>query len=156
MYYILPSDVKPDPKFVLLPFINKKLSSKAKTFFHNLKIKVSFTTNNNLYTKLRPRESSIKGKFSEANVIYKFKCSSYERDYIGYTERPSNVRISEHSQRGSHLNKAHFSLNEYRVPVSPDVFTIIARGKFRRDLQIKEAYFISLLKPKINVKYEKN
>ena len=101
------SDSKPDPIFVLLPFINKKLSSKAKTFFHNLKVKVSFTTNNNLYTKLRPRESSIKGKFSEANVIYKFKCSSCEKDYIGYTERPSNVRISEQSQRGSHLNKAH-------------------------------------------------
>ena len=92
------SDSKPDPMFVLLPFINKKLSSKAKTFFHNLKVKVSFTTNNNLYTKLRPRESSIKGKFSEANVIYKFKCSSCEKDYIGYTERLSNVTISEHSQ----------------------------------------------------------
>ena len=42
-----------------------------------------------------------------------------------------------------------------RVPVSPDALTIIARGKFRRDLQIKEAYFISLQKPKINVRYEK-
>ena len=31
------------------------------------------------------------------------------------------------------------------APVSPDAFTIIARGKFRRDLQIKEAYFISCL-----------
>ena len=42
-----------------------------------------------------------------------------------------------------------------RAPVNPDSFTIIARGKFRRDLQIKEAYFISLLKPKINVRYGK-
>ena len=61
--------------------------------------------------------------------------------------------VSIHKE--SHLNKAHFSFNECRVPVSPDPFPIIASGKFRRDLQIKEAYFISLLKPKINVRYEK-
>ena len=50
--------------------LTKKNSSEAKTLFHNLKIKVSFTTNNNLYTKLKPHESSIKGNLSEANVIY--------------------------------------------------------------------------------------
>ena len=45
--------------------------------------------------------------------------------------------------------------NECQVSVSPDGYTIIARGKFRRDLHMKKAYFISLLKPKINVRYEK-
>ena len=122
-------------------------------FDQNVYYLFRFFTNNNLYTKLRPRESSIKGKFSEADVVYKFQCSSCEKHYIGYTECLSNNRISEHSQRGSHLNKAHSSFNECRVPVTPNAFTIIARGKFRRDLQIKEAYFISLLKPKINVRY---
>ena len=128
---ISPSDFKPDQKFVLLSFINKKLSSKAKTFFHNPNIKVSFTTNNNLCIKLRPRESIIRGKFREANVIYKFKCSSCEKVHIDYTERTH--------KRGSHLNKTHFSFDECRVPVSPDAFTIVARGIFRRDVQIKEA-----------------
>ena len=89
------------------------------------------------------------------NIISKFKCSSCENDYIGYTERPSNVRIDEHSRRGSHLNKANFSFNECHVPVSPDAFTIIACGKCIKDLQISEAYFLSLLKPKINIRYEK-
>ena len=107
--------------------LTKNLSPKFKTFFHNLKIKISFTTNNKLYTKLRPRESSLRRKFSEAS-------SSFENDYIGYTERPSIVRISEHSQKGSHVNKVHFSFNECSVPVSPDGITIIARGNFRRDL----------------------
>ena len=50
MHDISLSDVKPDTKFVLLRFINKKLSSKAKSFFHNLETKVSVTTNNNLCT----------------------------------------------------------------------------------------------------------
>ena len=149
------NNVKVDSKFVLLPYINKKLSSKAKTFFYNLGIKVSFVTNNNLYTKLRPRESNIRGKFSEANVIYKFKCSSCEKDYIGYTERPSNIRFSEHSRKNSHLNKAHSSFGDCRASVTPESFTVITRGKFRRDLQIKEAYFISVLTPKLNVRYEK-
>ena len=47
------------------------------------------------------------------------------------------------------------SFNECQLPISPDAFPIITAGKFRRDLQIKEAYFISVQKPKINVRYEK-
>ena len=34
------SNLKVDSKFVLLPYINKKISSKAKIFFYNLGIKV--------------------------------------------------------------------------------------------------------------------
>ena len=94
----------------------------------------------NLYTKLRPIESNIRVKFIEADVIQKLKCSSSEKDYIGYTERPSNIRIKEYSLRSSHLNKARLSFNECNVPVSPDPFTVTAPGKIRRDLPIKEAY----------------
>ena len=59
------------------------------------------------------------------------------------------------SRKNSHLNKAHLSFGECRASVTPDSFTVISRGKFRRGLQIKEAHFISVLTPKLNVRYYK-
>ena len=49
--------------FVLLPFINKNLAQKAKNLFHALNIKVSFCTSRSLNSAVRPRESSIDGKY---------------------------------------------------------------------------------------------
>ena len=65
----------------------------------------------NLYTLLRPRESNIKGKYLKTNVIYKYKCNSCERDYIGYTTRQLNVRVYEHVVKSSTLSKAHRSFD---------------------------------------------
>ena len=41
--------------------------------------------------------------------------------------------------------------NECQVSVSPDGYTIIARGKFRRDLQIKGAYFFPYTNQKLKL-----
>ena len=86
-----------------MAFINSKLSSEVNTFFHNHNVKISFRTGRNSYTLLQPRESKIKGKYPKTNVIYKYKCNSCERDYIGYTTRPLNVRVGEHVVKSSVL-----------------------------------------------------
>ena len=80
----IPNNVSADAQssFILLPFINKKLASKSKTFFHQLNFKVSFSTSKSLYTSLRPREPAIKGKYGVPNVAYKYHCSACDKRYL--------------------------------------------------------------------------
>ena len=139
--------------YVLMPFINSKLGSEVKTFFHNHNVKVSFRTGRNLYTLLRPRESNIKGKYLKANVIYKYKCNSCERDYIGYTTRPLNVRVGEHVVKSSVLSKAHSSFDCSDL-IDKKCFSVICQGSNVFDLKVKEGYFINKYKPSFNTKYE--
>ena len=139
--------------YVLMPFINSKLGSEVKTFFHNHNVKVSFRTGRNLYTLLRPRESNIKGKYLQANVIYKYKCNSCERDYIGYTTRPLNVRVGEHVVKSSVLSKAHSSFDCSDL-IDKKCFSVICQGSNVFDLKVKEGYFINKYKPSLNTKYE--
>ena len=103
------SDNSDSKRFVLLPFINAKLANEAKSFFYNNDVKVSFSTGRNLYSLVRPREPTIEGKYLQANVVYQYKCNSCDRNYIGYTARPLNVRASEHASESSCLSKAHRS-----------------------------------------------
>ena len=140
-------------KFVLLPFINSKLANEVKCFFHNNDVKVSFSTGRNLYSLVRPRELSIEGKYLEANVVYKYKCNSCDRDYIGYTARPLNVRVSEHTNKSSCLSKAHSSF-KCDSDINKSSFSILCKGSSVFDLRVKEAFFISNLKPSLNTKYE--
>ena len=140
--------------FVLLPFINKKLSLKVKNFFHHLKYKVSFCTSRNLYTVLRPREPAIEGKYGVSNVVYKYKCSNCDRCYVGYTKRPINVRSSEHCVKTSVLSQAHSSFG-CSTKMNKENFSILCSGRSLFDLRVKEAYLINTLKPELNTKYEK-
>ena len=47
----------------------------------------------------------------QANVIYKYKRYSCERDNIGYMTRPLNVRVGEHVVTSSTMSRAHRSLD---------------------------------------------
>ena len=152
----IPNNVSADAQssFILLPFINKKLASKAKTFFHQLNFKVSFSTSKSLYTSLRPREPAIKGKYGVPNVVYKYHCSACDKRYIGYTTRPINIRSSEHCVKNSVLSKAHSSLG-CLMKIKSDEFSILSSGRSTFDLRVKEAYLIQCMKPELNTKYEK-
>ena len=141
-------------KFVLLPFINKNLASKAKNLFHSLKVKVSFCTVRSLYTCVRPREPSIEGKYGPSNVIYKFNCASCDRNYIGYTTRPINVRATEHCVKTSVLSRAHRG-EECNLNLNKESFSVLSSGRSVFDLRVKEAFLIKTLKPELNTKYER-
>ena len=126
---------------------------KQKNLFHSLNIKVSFCTSRSLYSAVRPRESSIDGKFGQSNVVYKYKCISCDRSYIGYTERPINVRAGEHSVKTSVLSRAHSS-HGCSTKIDKEIFSVLCSGRSIFDLKVKEAYLIKTLKPELNVKYE--
>merc|ERR1711867_385478 len=60
--------------FVLLPFINKKLSLKVKHFFHHLKFKVFFFELPEIFTlclDLVNLPLHLEGKYGVSNIVYK-------------------------------------------------------------------------------------
>ena len=135
------SDNTDSKRFVLLHFINAKLANEAKSFFYNNDVKVSFSTGRNLYSLVRPRESTIEGKYLQANVVYQYKCNSCDRNYIGYTARPLNVRAFEHVSKSSCLSRAHRSFECTEV-ISKDSFFVACKGSSVFDLKVKEAFFL--------------
>jgi len=76
-------------------------------------------------------------KYLKANVVYKFKCNSRERDYIGYTGRPLNVIISEHTKSYSCLSRGHRSF-DYVEDIDKDSISIICNGSSVFDLRVKQ------------------
>ena len=72
---------------------------------------------------------------------------------IGYTARPLNVRVSEHTNKSSCLSKAHSSF-KCGSDINKSSFSILCKGSSVFDLRVKEAFFISNLKPSLNTKYE--
>ena len=61
---------------------------------------------------------------------------------------PQSIGFNEHSGKKSHLNKTHLSFGECHASVILDGFTVIARGDFKRDLQIKEGTDVAVRKIK--------
>ena len=81
-------------------------------------------------------------------VVYKIVCSCKET-YIGSTVRELHDRVNEHykdagSTVGAHKRACHGALS----------IKILARGKDRVDLQIKEAIHIKKQNPSLNSKQE--
>ena len=67
--------------------------------------------------------------------------------------RPLNVTISEHTKSYSCVSRAHRSFDCVE-DINKDSFSIICNGSSVFDLRVKEAFFISSLKPSLNSKYE--
>ena len=89
---------------------------------------------------LRPRESTIEGKYGVSNVVYKLKLSVCDRCYIGYTKHPINIRSAEHCVKTSVLSKAHLNI-VLQIPYKKEDFSILCSGISVFDLKVKEAYF---------------
>ena len=102
---------------------------------------------------VRLRESSIKGKYLPANVIYKYKCNPCERDYIGYMTHPLYARVGEHVVKSSTLSKAHGSFDRLDF-IDKKCFTVICQDCNTFNLKVKEGYFINKCKPSLNTKFE--
>ena len=85
-------------------------------------------------------KAHVKVKFLAADVVYQYDCIVCDRRYVGYTERPFNVRSAEHSCRNSTSSRAHGDFGDCFEVISKMSFKKIARGRNRFDLKTKEAF----------------
>ena len=97
---------------------------------------------------------SVKDKLAvRSNVVYHFKCSGCNSEYVGYTIRHYHTRVHEHlvTDKGSHVNKHLKKSQVCRTQCDETCFTILDKANSKYDLKIKEAMHIQWIKPKINI-----
>ena len=97
-----------------------------------------------------------------SGVIYKYKCATCNRSYIGCTKRFWEKRLEEHLQvsalTGKQLNglQTYAPLDHVRSDsctereISRENFSIIGRENDKYLLQLKESIFITTSRPALN------
>ena len=88
-------------------------------------------------------------------VVYQFTCAGCNSRYIGETSRHFATRVKEHlsSDKNSHVYKHLNSSPSCKRKCSVDCFKIVDSAKTRHCLKLKEAIYISRLKPELNAVY---
>jgi hypothetical protein len=81
-------------KWAKFTYTGKKTRIITKLFRHT-QVKVAFTTNNNLITRLQHNRTDDKNKYTKSGV-YKLKCPTCNKIYVGQTGRPFSVSYREH------------------------------------------------------------
>ena len=88
-----------------------------------------------------------------ANVVYEFKCPvDQDKSYIGMTTRHLITRVKEHGARKDSAICGHFKECTCKTDFGSDKFMVIAKGRTRFEVQIKEALLIKEHKPYLNIR----
>ena len=91
-------------------------------------------------------------------VVYQFTCAGCNSRYIGETSRHFATRVKEHlsSDKNSHVYKHLNGSPSCKHKCSVDCFKIVDSAKTRHCLKLKEAIYISRLKPELNAQLQHN
>ena len=115
----------------------------------NKGIQVHFKGSNTVKTLLMaPKDRDH--KLQKSGIIYKFKCPHINcpKECIGESGRTSGNRVKEHLRPPSPIHQ-HSNTTEH--PVSPDCFTIVHRESQGNIRNIKEAMFIYVNNPSLDI-----
>ena len=138
-----------------LPFINQKTTDNIRKQLQSLNHKIGVS--------LQPVFTSVKIgnilKSSEKNpdivnqqcVVYSFKCSLCDKDYVGFTNRHLHQRIMEHSSSRSSIGKHTRQQHGLDNPSITENFTVLRKCRNKFDCLLYEMLFIKELKPSLNV-----
>ena len=133
---------------IVVPHI-QGIGEKFKKVCKSKCIQVHFKGTNTLRTLLvNPKDKG--NKLQKSGVIYHFKCPKINcpEAYIGESWRAFGDRIKEHLKAPSPIHQ-HSSSTDH--PVSPDCFNIIHREAQVTSRNIKEAMFIRVNDPSLNI-----
>ena len=84
-------------------------------------------------------------------VVYSFKCSLCDKDYVGFTNRHLHQRIVEHSSSRSSIGKHMRQQHGLDNPSITENFTVLRKCRNKFDCLLYEVLFIKELKPSLNV-----
>ena len=140
---------------VTLPFKDQKAADTVRRQLNDLgsKINVSFQPVF-LSKKLEDELKTTEKKPSIVNqqrVVYQFKCSFCDENYIGFTMRHLHERCEEHKFNSSSIKK-HFNNQHDCLPDNINQhFTVLRKCKTKQDCLIYEMLYIRELSPSLNV-----
>ena len=91
-------------------------------------------------------------------VVYQFTCARSNSCYIGEASRHSATRVKEHllTDTNSHVYKHLNGSPSCKRKGSVGCFKILDSAKTRHCLKLKEAIYISRLKPELNAQLQHN
>ena len=114
--------------------------------FSSFKIKIFFSFKDSIPDTLK------------SLVVYQFTCAGCNSRYIGETSRHFATRVKEHlsSDKNSHVYKHLNGSPSCKRKCSVDCFKIVDSAKTRHCLKLKEAIYISRLKPELNAQLQHN
>ena len=150
---------------IILPYLGA-LSHKTQKRIENVfdkvipwgKINIVYKTQSRISHFFRYKDAMPTHLMS--HLIYYYKCSSCNAEYVGETARHAKVRWSEHlglscfteNQIVGIRTPVRDHLNEGGCRSSIDDFKILGREENINSLKIKESLFINRLKTKLNTK----
>lgn len=146
--------------FLRIPYINDHVDAQVKNTFKKMGINVFIAhRGQKLCDKLvKPRKYVCKVPNCivpkhlcfKKRVVYRLTCNSCSSVYIGCTKRFLHTRVNEHLKQKKSAIKSHTQVCRQ----STWKIDVITYGTDLIDLQMKEAYFINLLRPQLNTKEE--
>ena len=93
-------------------------------------------------------------------LVYNFKCSSCNGEYIGKTKRQYRTWTSEHIsfsplsgkcvKNNAQTSAVHDHMLFCKTVVSPEDFSVLAKSSWNSKIKIQESILIKLLKPTLN------
>jgi hypothetical protein len=93
---------KQNKKWVKFTYVGKEMRFITK-LFKNTRLKVAYTTNNNLGKLLNTQKAGKLNKF-EKNGVYQLECPTCQKKYIGQTGRLFHTRFREHYRDYKYAN----------------------------------------------------
>ena len=140
-----------------LPFIDQKTTA------DNTRKQLVQSLSHKIGVSLQPVFTSVKiGKILKTSekkpdivnrqcVVYSFKCSLCDKDYVGFTNRHLQQRIMEHSSSRSSIGKHMRQQHGLDNPSITENFTVLRKCRNNFDCLLYEMLFIKELKPSLNV-----
>ena len=88
---------------------------------------------------------------NQQRVVYQFKCSFCDENYIGFTMRHLHERCEEHKFNSSSIKK-HFNNQHDCLPDNINQhFTVLRKCKIKQDCLIYEMLYIMELSPSLRL-----
>ena len=140
---------------IALPFKDQKAADTVRRQLNDLgsKINVSFqpvflSKKLEVELKIAEKKPSI---VNQQRVVYQFKCSFCDENYIGFTMTHLHERCEEHKFNSSNIKK-HFTNKHDCLPDNINQhFKVLRKCKTKHDCLIYEMLYIWELSPSLNV-----
>ena len=146
-------------RYIVLPYSNHKVDEFAGRLtrlvndnFEQVDLKIAFKAPNEI-GKMFPFKDNIKDNSLQSLVVYRIRCETCNREYIGKTERILAHRIKEHNNpKGESAIQTH--KREYPThSIDASNIEILDKADNNFKLMLKEMLHINTHKPELNTQH---
>ena len=148
-----------------LPYLNDHVNDMCKAelnqlflkYFPQVKLNLIFFNNYKIKSFFKYKDNLPKSLCS--SLVYSFKCSNCQFEYIGSTQRTLKLRADEHkgisSRTGRHLSRPLSSsirdhTNMCQSIIEVNDFRVLYNSKYEQELRFAESILIKIRKPSLN------